>query len=397
MEWLAGYIVIISGILTVGGILDGWLDADPELKRRLAQVLGKRIKGDVSSWLLAISDTFLRLFDRLYGRRRTRLEEFVWAALIGTLLSILWTRSRGDFILGTPEQLPVFLIGASIGAVICALLRIGVHSFLGARYVVLQSRFTILGLLLVAISAAGTVISTNIVSSSVLMDTARLVVNILLFSSFALAIMIVTVFVPVEQFPVDPFKAVASSLLFIILVGLIVNGWIQTDLWDTFWGSVTYKLSHLGFITFNIYADSFSLLETRWVLRRGANAGVRVLLELLVLDIIASAAIFLFLPATLGGIDIMREAVMFQGTRPWIGVLFWSTFATSIIFYLYVVAAFIVRPLARLAQLFAFLSGPFDSNKHPVRVIAIAMAVVITLGFTVIGTVNALISSAHGG
>ena len=68
----------------------------------------------------------------------------------------------------------------------------------------------------------------------------------------------------------NPLKALVSSLLFIVILGLI-----QMDVGLDFIQAVNQEgVAVVGFVAFNIFADAVSLVETRWVLTRGAQAGV---------------------------------------------------------------------------------------------------------------------------
>ena len=380
VEWIIGYVPIIAGILVVGEILDKWLETDPRFKTNLARTLTRGTRSTASSWVLAVSDAFVRLFDRLYGARGSRIEELVWSGLTGTLLTILWARSRGELILGTPEALPLFLIASSFMAALFALTRVLITSLMRNRYLVLRSKLMWPGVAIAAASLLLTFLADHFGPTSN-GSTVMRAVEVSLIGTSATGIALVTLFVPFERMPVSPFKAIASSLLFVAIIGLILMGWVRPDLWSGFREAVTYKVSHLGFIAFNIYADGFSLLETRLVLRRGADANARALIGLLIVDIMLSATIFLFLPVTLGGVDILREAIALQGDRPWIGVLFWSTFSTSLIFYMYVAAALAVRPLAGLLRLVGIVGTPFSVSEHPVRAISASLAILTTAVF----------------
>ena len=74
-----------------------------------------------------------------------------------------------------------------------------------------------------------------------------------------------------------------------------------------------------------MFADVFSLIETRWVLNRSANAGLIGLGGWFLLDLLASAAIFPVHPA--GPLEDfhLREALLLLGDDAWFGILFWTT------------------------------------------------------------------------
>ena len=211
---------------------------------------------------------------------------------------------------------------------------------------------------------------------------------------------------------IHPLKALALSLVFIILVGLIAN-LIKPDAISPLWNAISEDIENynypkvLAFVALNIFADVFSLLETRWVLQRGNNATVVQLLGLLVLDLVASAAIFLFLPAVLcqvtpitlltrgdpSQITTFWDAAFFGGQIPWLGILFWSTFGTSVVFYLFVTAVFLfLLPGHALSNGFRKLIGSFSSiEDHPFSSIAYALSTLFIL-LALASGITALIS-----
>ena len=137
----------------------------------------------------------------------------------------------------------------------------------------------------------------------------------------------------------------------------------------------------LAFVAFNMFAGGVSILETRWVLRLGSSATVIQLLGVLALDLAASAAIFLFLPAVTGEITTFWDAVFLRGDRPWLGVLFWSTFGTSALFYLFLTAVFLLLlPGHALATGFRGVIGSFLSiEERPFTSLACALSALFIL------------------
>ena len=87
----------------------------------------------------------------------------------------------------------------------------------------------------------------------------------------------------------------------------------------------------------NLFADSFSVHETRWILRKAEKVSLWWLLPLLGLDLLLSASIFLLIPMGATTFTTIFQAMIFQGEQPYLGILFWSTFSTSAMFYLFVV------------------------------------------------------------
>src|ERR1019366_5193963 len=129
---------------------------------------------------------------------------------------------------------------------------------------------------------------------------------------------------------VSPIRAFASSLLTVVVLSAIFKSATSVFL-NTFrasgWMVITY-------IAFNFFGDAISLVETRWVLRRSRGAAVMTIAGLLVVDLIASAAVYLALPELANeSFSTLWDGIWLRGSQPWLGILFWSTFATSAVFY----------------------------------------------------------------
>ena len=73
------------------------------------------------------------------------------------------------------------------------------------------------------------------------------------------------------------------------------------------------------------------------------------------------------------------DAVRFQGERPWLGILFWTTFSTSVMFYLFVVAT----ATAHAAPLAQATRRIIDVEREPVVGLAASSITVVTLVYIV--------------
>jgi hypothetical protein len=106
------------------------------------------------------------------------------------------------------------------------------------------------------------------------------------------------------------------------------------------------------------------------------------LLVLLVVDIIFSAIIYTILPVVVGQ-NIMEfwKGIQFTGSAPWIGILFWSTFSTSIIFYLFVIAAFTIQMQKPIGRLAARIGMALQFEEHPMFFISLIITFVISIFF----------------
>ena len=178
-----------------------------------------------------------------------------------------------------------------------------------------------------------------------------------------------------DKLPVHPLKAITASLIFLVILGAL-----NLEASQTFFEAVKQDKVMLGVIGFNVFADVFSLVETRWILERGARGGILWLPVLLVLDAVITALIFLVLPSGAWETGAILDGVLFRGERAWLGILFWTTFSTSFLFYAFVLSALLIQPLAAAVKGFGWLTRPFDLETHPIRCLAVAMALVVTMG-----------------
>lgn len=174
---------------------------------------------------------------------------------------------------------------------------------------------------------------------------------------------------------VNPIRAMFSSLIFISLLSLIAPNARMTYI-EEVGASGVFMVS---FLAFNISADTISLMETRWILRKSRTASVRHLPILLISDLLLSFLIYLVLPVLVGqNLQEFWKAIQFSGPKPWIGILFWTTFSTSAIFYIFVVAIIIIqlqKPITRL------ITNALKVEEQPTLAIAIVISFLVTLIF----------------
>jgi hypothetical protein len=260
---------------------------------------------------------------------------------IGILLEIVFFKQQGQM---TGSILLGLFLGISLG--------LSSHRFPGMGG-------------LITVGTATTLLVIGILNSSILTSVlgSDMAPNLIILTTSLIAGRLTSHFVQDVHISVHPLKALGSSLAYIIVVGLVAS-LIRADAATSFFVEMINGegIKILAFVAFNMFADTISLLETRWVLQRGSNTTVVQLLGLLALDLAASGAIFLFLPAVVGELNTFWDAVFLRGDRPWLGVLFWSTFGTSVLFYLFVIAVFLfLLPGHALATGFRRVIGSFSS------------------------------------
>ena len=143
----------------------------------------------------------------------------------------------------------------------------------------------------------------------------------------------------------------------------------------------------LAYLFLNIFADSISLLETDIVLRLAAKGNIKRFAALGLFDIFLSAFIFLAIPLSTGNLDMFLDAMLFKGEHPWLGVLFWSTFSTSIIFWLFLLSVFVLTILQKILKLYVKLSVALPIDKKPITCLYVTAVVFIILPMFVINLI----------
>lgn len=387
LAYVGAWAAIVSVLLAAGAFLRrGALRA--ETARSLGATLERAGPGP---WTRAVNGAFLHLFDRFYGGRQTMFEDALWAGLIqvpiivGALSAMnalpfdFGFRIEYEYVSGGLFFAPV--IALVLAAIRYLLLRLQFH-----RWRKHSAAALMLALLLTPVLLGGAMLVYN---SFATIESLKLEPYGLEFWDawfiFYGPPLLLALFVlgrmPPLRVPVHPLKVLVSTAFFLALVGLI-----QRDAGERFIAGVEcLGLRIVGFLAFNLVADSVSLVETRWILRRGAHATLRTLAGLLALDLALSAVIFLFIPSVLGVLPEFQNAILFRGNEPWLGILFWTTFSTSVLLYAFIIAALLARFVAHLVRA---VHTSIDFGTEPVVGITVAMVGVVTIGFLVAGVVQ---------
>ncbi len=429
MAWLLGTLVVlgtavgfIGGLVGVFAHLDKLGEEDPKfrpVKGRLALLLTALPQKSFSRRVCGANELFFHWFDALFHGKGTLLEQGLWLGLICSPVMLLLIRllllGAGEpipetsrmllfamtlaFSLSTavvaaralralPGRLYSVLYGVLFG-VLAGVLVGGLYAVLyGVLYAVLYGvligvlygvlRGVLYGVLLAVLY--GVLVGVLVVSVlggglpegiawglGVAVSLNLAGVALLLLRRFSL--------------PVHPLRSLALSLVTVFILGVIMRdasvSFYHLLLQD---GPIV-----LSYVAFNVFADGISLLETRWVLRRSLNLGLLALLGLVLLDLALSAGIFLFLPLVLRELPSFWQGMFFRGSQPWLGILFWSTFSTSALFYLFVGAVLsLILPGHGLARLFHRTVGQMITiESRPFTAIAWGMILLLVVVFAV--------------
>lgn len=394
---IAGWITSVAALfgiiwffIQLGNKLDK--EDDPktqERKRQLGKVLAGEETSNLTTRIQETNLTFLHAFDRLFSAKKSSIEQGIWVGLWGT--PIVFAGTQIPALVGQELFIESAAGSLALAITIAFSMSLGVVTgrWLG-RAGALGNRPFARGLAIFGIVIAGFGLSD--ISGSFVLSGLGIAFGLAMFGTGLGGL---EVFDDIH-IPVHPLKALGSSLAFIIVVSLFAS-LIRGDAATSFYTELTDEEGEgviiLAFLAFNMFADGVSLLETRWVLQRGADAGVGKLLGLLAIDLVLSAAIFLFLPLVLGQIPAFWEAALFRGDRPWLGIFFWSTFGTSAVLYAYVIAVFLfLLPGHALATGFRRVIGSFVIiEERPFTSVAYALSAVIILLVVSTGIIAALV------
>lgn len=386
MSIFLSYIGVVSAIIGVGDILDKWIADNDGVREKLAGRLRKGLVSNPKVWLRSQSEFFCRVLSKLYASKHTRFEEAAWAGLLITPVLLVFIRAIYS-VHGYPAPETGYLL---LWAIVTALLIFAARAlFLKTLAIVNEvwRKHIFVPGIIITVAWGGISIAFVYVlllrlpeSAGAQQLSAEMSTRFFLDNAPALALFLGFVggfamhFFSFPRIPISPIRAMISSLVFMLILGL----W-NKDASDSFFQELFAQgLAPIGFVAFNIFADAISLLETRWILRLGSEASVFGLAVLLMFDIFISALIFMALPLILGQGEAFLAGIVFSGSSPWLGILFWTTFSTSAVFYVFILASIASRPLYLLSKIARPVATVFVIERHPVRFLSFIMALVTT-------------------
>lgn len=409
LSLVTAWLVSIAATLAVCHRLDTWSDeeAAASFYRRVASPLLE----DPLRWLHSVSGAFLQLFDRFYRRSDSTLNDLLWHAILFCYPAFLLSRGvLAGFSIAKPSTelmlittlVVTVLLALMLGALLTAM-RIWENSSSKDLYHTLWThRSESIKLLLLGMASLyGAVCAASLIIHGI-GPTFKNITALSVGAALAFPVALGVALIPRKTLVVSPLCAAASSLFFLVVLALALptaakSFWVDLDL-GAFEGASLAQtpdvlvqmipagrapvIGTLAFVAYNLFADAISLVETRWILQLSIGKSFRRLLALLGLDLVLSAAIYLLLPLIAGqDTRVLFDAVTLGGSRPWLGILFWSTFATSLVFYLFVLATAAIAIASPLLRLVHWLGGFFAMADKPLRAIGIAMVLFETLVF----------------
>lgn len=375
---LTAWLAITGVIATTGGLLDLWLNED--VRKHLSEILTSRLRRTPTEWFHSVEEAFSVLFDYVYGWRKSQLNRIVWRAILFSYLMLMMARLvLWAFRIRVPQMEKILVIAFVVAIGVTTLLQIDIPALHlkeapagpPLKQLIRERSFvstTILSALFVAYYTFAAIFTGHGVGISL-----KTVSAIAFGAAIGVPAVVLVSRVKDSLVPVGPVRAIISSIAFIGLLALIFR---RAAL--SFVGELHLRGPLIfATIAFNVFGDAVSLVETRWLLRLSRGLSLIGIIGMLILDLILSAFFYLVLPG-IAGIhwSVLFLAAKFGGPHPWMGILFWSTFFTSLLFYLFVLAMLLIRIVLPTFKVLDVLDNWFSLYDHPMRLITFAMILV---------------------
>ncbi len=380
---LTAWLAVTSATATFGGYLDIWLDE--KVRKHLSDVLTSRLRRTPAEWFHSVEVAFSALFDYVYGWRKSKLNRIIWRAILFSYLMLMMARLvLWAFRMRVPQMEKILVIAFVVAIGVTTLLQIDIPALHlkeapagpPLKQLIRERRFVstvILSALFVAYYTFAAIFTGHGVGISF-----KTVSAIAFGAAIGVPAVVLVSRIRDDIVPVGPLRAIISSIAFIGLLAILFRSAASSFV------SELQSRGPLIFATiaFNLFGDAVSLVETRWLLRLSRGLPMIGIVGMLILDLILSAFFYLVLPG-IAGIhwSILFLAAKFGGPHPWMGILFWSTFFTSLLFYLFVASMLLIRMMLPLMKLLNRLDRWFSLYDHPMRLITIAMIGVESTAF----------------
>jgi hypothetical protein len=388
IQFVALWVAISAGLISIGHNADQWMDEDA--RRRFSESIRTKLTPDWAHWVRTVHHSFITFFDAIYRRRRPELDRALWQSVLFCYAILALARVvLKVFRIPVPHTPSILLVAVVIavgGTLFVQAFRAGgqllVRHYLQplTKWEMVRSREFRL-VVLYGSSALFIYTAAAILTGHSMGVTARTVIAISFGASIGVPTMLAITLIPDRVLPVSPLSALVSSILALGLLAVFFRSPARAfinDLSRSHWSTGCL-------ILFNLFADMVSLIETRWVLiQSGRRAMLRGILGMLLVDLILSALIFFILPGIADqNLNTLLEGIIFKGPLPWTGILFWSTFATSLIFYVFVGAVLVLKLLMPVFATARSFDEWFPIYNHPVRLVAMVMVALITVGLVI--------------
>lgn len=199
-------------------------------------------------------------------------------------------------------------------------------------------------------------------------------------------------------FVISSISSIIAVFFMLILWGLLSP--------NIFIEIVKYKPHNLVSIFFaglflNLVPDYISLLETRWIMNHVADKKIRVLSKILILDVIITGLIFssffsimfLILGSNIDNIfNILNRMILFIETDvpPPVGILFYSTYFTSVWFYLFIISSIGAKVIYSFGHFGNTIMDFFGVQKTPFQSMGTITMILVTVCFVIYAVINSI-------
>jgi hypothetical protein len=378
IELIGFSVALIAITIAVGQSVDAWLKED--VRKQLSSTLRSQFHKGPTEWFHSVETAFSTLFDYVYGWRTSQLNRILWRAILFSYVMLFMARVvLWVFNIPVPQMEKILVIAFVVAVGVVTLLQIDIpalHLKEGPdapplRQLIRERRFcqtAIVSALFVAYYTFAAIFTGHGVGISL-----KTVSAIAVGAAIGVPAVILISRVKDSLFGVAPIPAMVSTLVFLAVLAIKFRTPAATFLTEF---NRTGPLI-MATVAFNIFGDALSLVETRWLLRLSRGLSMLGIIGMLVLDLILSAFLYLLLPGIAGihWSDLLLAA-QFQGPHPWMGILFWGTFFTSLLFYLFVASMLLVRVVLPGFRVLNRIERWFDIDQHPMSFITTAMVVV---------------------
>lgn len=393
IQIVAVWVTISAGLISIGHNADQWMGEDA--RQKFSESIRTRLTPDWANWFRTVNQAFITFFDAIYRRRHPELDRALWQSVLFCYAILALARIvLYLFQLRVPQTSSILTVAVVIavgGTLFVQAFRAGgqllVRNHLKpmTKWEMTRSR-EFRSIVLYGSSALFIYTAAAILTSHGMGVSTRTVLAISIGASIGVPTMLAITLIPDRVLPVSPLSALVSSVLALGLLALIFRDSALSFIDDV--GKNHWKAGCL--VLFNLFADMVSLVESRWILvRSGRRSMIRGIIAMLLLDLLLSVAIFFILPGIADqNLDALLQGIVFKGPVPWTGILFWSTFATSLIFYLFVAAVLILKLLMPVFATAQSFDRWFPIYDHPVRLVAMVMVILMTAIFVMAVFVN---------
>jgi hypothetical protein len=382
----ATWISICAAVLTIANHLDNWMDDNA--KALFSSRIRTTLRGGSRHWVESVNSAFISIFDRLYGWRNPHLDGLLWRGILFTYIMTVTARVTFQVFHIPVANTEAILLTVAVTAVGTCLLAQAFSAILAIVRQYEAATPPTLSSLLHAKTTFVTVLCGSLGISLLSITCAVAAIRMNGSNHGALAIglcgavsypfVLLTYLIPKRVLPVAPLRALASSFFVTGVLAVLCPDSARLFIQSI----VNGQVGLLTFLVFNLFGDAVSLVETRLILSLCKGHAVITLLGILILDLVLSAAIYLVLPGLAAEkLEVLRDGIMFRGLQPWLGILFWSTFATSLLFYLFLASVLFLKAALPLLRVFDRFESAFSFYSHPARLVAVAMVLIITVVF----------------